>query len=172
VEELFWERPGAEPTLAEVAERAGVSVHSVIRRYGGRDGAATAAIERGVARVIAQRDQATPGDLKAAIAVLIDHYEEMGDRVVAMLAAEVRVPALKPIADRGRDAHAAWCERVFAPSLVARTGANRRRLLAQLIAICDVQTWRLLRRERRLGRSQTETALREMAGALIGAKTR
>src|SRR5215212_7518494 len=151
-------------TLADIAKRAGVSVHSIIRRYGGRDGAQTAAVERSNARVHAQRE-APPGDLDRAIGVLVAHYEELGDRVLAMLAVEERFPVVRPIADQGRAEHEAWCERVFAPALAARSGAARRRLLAQLIAICDVHTWGLLRRDRRLGRAQTEIALREMVGA-------
>jgi hypothetical protein len=44
--------------------------------------------------------------------------------------------------------HAAWCERTFRPP-------NARRL-AQLIAVTDVYTWKLLRRDRGLSRKQTD----------------
>ena len=79
--------------------------------------------------------------------VLVDHYEEMGDGVLLMLAAEPQFPGLTPIIDRGRDVHRQWCSRVFAPSLQARRGVDRTRLLAQLVAVCDVRTWQLLRRD-------------------------
>ena len=45
----------------------------------------------------------------------------------------------------GRAVHREWCARVFAPALTGQTGAARQRRLAQLTAVCDVHTWKLLR---------------------------
>lgn len=103
--ELFWEQPGEPVSLEKVARRAGVTVQTVIRRYGGRDGLFAAAADREAERVGRQRDEAPPGDLRGAVRVLLDHYEEMGDRVLALLAEEARSPALREVADRGRAAH-------------------------------------------------------------------
>jgi hypothetical protein len=75
---------------------------------------------------------------------------------------------LGEIADAGREFHAAWCERVFAPALDGLCGVGRERRLAQLIAVCDVQAWDLLRRRRGLSRHQTELALCEMLAPLTG----
>jgi hypothetical protein len=47
------------------------------------------------------------------------------------------------------------------------SGPLRRRRLAQLVAICDVYVWKLLRRDARLSRKQTELALIEMLTPLI-----
>jgi hypothetical protein len=44
----------------------------------------------------------------------------------------------------------------------------RRRGLAELVAICDVYVWKILSRDLRLGREQTELALGEMIHALRG----
>jgi AcrR family transcriptional regulator len=166
-EELFWENPAREPTLAELAERSGVSVHSVIRRYGGLDGVIDAAAERATARVEAERSEAAPGDIPGSVAVLVDHYEKTGDEVVAMLAAEGRREAVRRAADQGRAMHAAWCARIFATALAQRRRVDRRRLNAQLVAITDVYVWHILRRVRGLGREQTERALVEMLESLI-----
>lgn len=166
--ELFWEHPGTDISLDEVARRAGVSVQTVIRRFGGKDGLVAAGGEREGARIAAQRFQATPGDVAGAVSVLIDHYEEFGDRVVRMLAEEQRVAALAVVADRGRELHRDWCTRMFADALQRRTGADRQRLLAQLVAVCDVYTWKLLRRDSRLSRRQTELAIRELLNGLLG----
>ena len=160
--ETFWERPADTFSLEEVARRAGVSVQTVIRRFGGRDGLLAAAGEREAQRVRRQRDEAPVGDVEGAVRVLADHYEELGDRVLKMLAEEGRVPGLRPIADRGRSLHRQWCARVFAPTLAGRAGVERSRRLAQLAAICDVYTWKLLRRDAGLSRRQTELALVEL----------
>lgn len=166
--ELFWERPSVDISLDEVARRAGVSVQTVIRRFGGKDGLLAAGGEREARRIGAQRFQATPGDVTGAVSVLIDHYEEFGDRVVRMLAEEQRVAALAVVADRGRQLHRDWCTRMFADALERRSGVERERLLAQLGAVCDVYTWKLLRRDSRLSRRQTELAVRELLNGLLG----
>ena len=59
-----------------------------------------------------------------------------------MLAAEPQFPGLAPIVEGGREVHRDWCRRVFAPALEARRGVDRTRLLAQLVAVCDVGTWK------------------------------
>jgi AcrR family transcriptional regulator len=165
--EAFWEMPGEQISLEEVARRAGVSVQTVIRRFGGRDGLLTAAGEREAARVSEQRAQAPVGDAPGAVRILVDHYEETGDRVLKLLAEEERVPKLREILDRGRELHRRWCARVFAPALSGRTGVVRERRLAQLVAVCDVYTWKLLRRDAVLSRRQTELAMVELLEPIL-----
>lgn len=163
----FWERPVEGISLDEVARRAGVSVQTVIRRFGGRDGLFHAATEREAGRIRDQRDQAPVGDAVGAVHVLIEHYETTGDRVLKMLAEEERVPRLREIVDRGRALHRDWCARVFAPSLAGLRGVDRQRRLAQLVAVCDVYTWKLLRHDAGLSRRQTELALVELLNPML-----
>jgi AcrR family transcriptional regulator len=167
--EVFWELPGEPVSLNEVARRAEVSVQTVIRRFGGRDGLFAAAAEREIERTRGQRDLAPVGDVRGAVRVLVEHYEVWGDRVALLLAEEQRSPELREIAERGRVLHREWCSRVFAPTLKALAGANRRRRLAQLVAICDFYTWKLLRRDAQLGRRQTEIALVELLEPMLEA---
>lgn len=167
VEQLFWQEPGHEPTLETIAAAAGVSVQTVIRRFGGRAGAEAAAFARAGERVAAQRGQAPPGDLAGAVAVLVEHYEAFGDGVVRMLAVEHHRPLVAEVAADGRRLHEVWCERTFATTLVPLRGAVRARRLAQLMAVCDVATWRLLRRDRKLSRRQVELALAELLQPLV-----
>jgi len=165
--EAFWEMPGEQMSLEEVAHRAGVSVQTVIRRFGGRAGLMAAAGEREAARVSEQRALAPVGDAPGAVRILVDHYEETGDRVLKMLAEEERVPELHELADRGRELHRQWCARVFAPALAGLAGVDRQRRLAQLVTVCDVFTWRLLRRDAGLSRRQTELAMAELLEPML-----
>ncbi len=165
--EVFWELPTDQISLDEIARRAGVTVQTVIRRFGGRDGLLAAAVERESEKVRRQRNQAVSGDPAGAVRVLVDHYEVIGDRGLKMLAEEERIPALKSIVDQGRAIHRAWCARVFASALARCSGLKRERRLAQLVAVCDVYTWKLLRRDAGLSRRQTELAMGELLNPLL-----
>lgn len=160
--ELFWEMPIEQITLDEVARRSEVTVQTVIRRFGGKDGLIAATTDREREKISAQRDTAPVGDVNGAVHVLVDHYEVLGDRVLKLLADEGRSPALREILDGGRRVHRDWCARVFAPALAQLAGVERSRRLAQLVAVCDVYTWKLLRRDAGLSRRQTELALIEL----------
>ncbi len=159
--EVFFEEPTVTISLDAVARRAGVTVQTVIRRFGGRDGLLVAAAERESERVRKERE-VHPGDVEGAVRVLVAHYERTGNRVLRMLAEESRSAALRGIVDRGREMHREWCEVVFAPALAGLGASEYARRLAQLVAICDVYTWMLLRRQSGLSRNQTELALREL----------
>ena len=121
-----------------------------------------AAADREAAKVSRQRALAPVGNCAGAVRVLVDHYEEMGDRVMRLLTEEERNPGVRDVVERGRRLHRQWCARVFAPALEGRTGVERDRRLAQLVAVCDVYTWKLLRRDAGLSRRQTELALVEL----------
>lgn len=157
--EMFFEEPARTISLDEVARRAGVTVQTVIRRFGGREGLMTAAAQREAEQVREERNVA-PDDVDGAVRVLIAHYERTGDRVLRMLAEEPRSAALREIVDQGRRMHRDWCETAFASALAGLHGAARARRLAQLVAVCDVYTWMLLRRQSGLSRRQTALALR------------
>ena len=164
--EVFYDK--GDLALDDVAARAGVTVQTVIRRFGGREGLFAAALARESGRVSDQRDTAAVGDVPAAVRVLADHYEEMGDRVLALLALEDRSAAAAQVVGQGRLLHRAWCERVLAPALAGLDEAARARRLAQLVAVTDVYTWKLLRRDAGLSRDDVELALRELLDPLMG----
>ncbi len=71
--EVFWEMPTDQLSLDEVARRAGVSVQTVIRRFGGKAGLLAAASQREVEQVRHQREQAPVDDVAGAVGVLVDH---------------------------------------------------------------------------------------------------
>lgn len=156
-----------EVTLDQIAADAGVTVQTVIRRFGSKEGIVRALSEVVSARVMRQRDEAPVGDLRGALANLVEHYEREGDTAMHLLRQEQRVPAYAEVTERGRRLHAAWCARVFAPWLEELAGTDRRRRYAQVIAACDVYTWFLLRRQRGLSRRQTELALVELLEGVL-----
>lgn len=167
-EELLWSGPVDRMSLDVVAGRAGVTVQTVLRRYGTKDGLVAAAAARAVDRVRRQRDEAPIGDVAGAVANLLDHYEEMGERALRLLAEEAGSPLIAEIAETGRDLHRRWVERTFAPQLAGLRGAAHTRRRAQLVAVTDVYVWKLLRRDAGLSRRQVEQAVRELIDGLEG----
>ena len=153
---LWRERPLDEITLAAIAERAGVSVRTVIRRFGSREGVVAACIEADAAGIIAERGQVPAGDVEGALAVLLAHYERDGDAVLRTLALEATVAEARAIARAGRAGHRDWCARVFAPHLPTPGDSAYGARLDAFVAATDLYAWKLLRRD--LGRSPEETA--------------
>lgn len=165
---LHMERYYDQISLDDVAGRAGVTVQTVLRRFGSKDRLIDAASEEVRGRVLGQRGEAPVGDVAGAVKNLLDHYEEWGDSALRLLTQEDRVPAFRKATYAGRALHREWVERTFAPLLAERTGEARERLLAQLVAVCDVYVWKVLSRDLGLSREQTELALIEMIVALKG----
>jgi AcrR family transcriptional regulator len=164
---VFWERPTDQISLDEIAKRARVSVLTIIRRFSSKEGVFAAAVVRGAERIRRQRGAAAPGDVAGAVAILVEHYEELGDAVLRLLAEEGGSAPLHAIVERAREQHAEWCERVFAPALAPLHGVARKRRLAQLMAVCDVYVWKILRRDRRLSRAQASRAILELLEPLM-----
>jgi AcrR family transcriptional regulator len=166
VTELFWERPTDQVVLRDVAARAGVTVQTVLRKYGDKESLLAAAADRAMSRTAAER-AVMPGDVDTAIEVLLEHYERVGAQVLRLLAEEVRSPTLAEFAERGRALHREWCSAVFEDTLQSLSGVARQRRLAQVVAVCDVYTWKLLRLDAGLSRRQTQIALHELLGPLL-----
>jgi len=155
-------------TLQMIAERAGVTVQTVIRRFGSKDGVLDACMRTDAAEIVAQRGTAPVGDVRAALDVLFEHYEQLGDAVIRTLHLQERYPAAKAIADAGRAEHRAWCERVFAPYLPPAASSAYVTRVDAFVAATDLYLWKLLRRD--LGRS-TDEAL-QVVRALVDGLTR
>lgn len=155
-----------EVTVRGIAAAAGVALQTVLNHFPSKEALCAAANERLAGSIESARFSVEPGDIVAAITTLVDDYERTGDSNLRMLAVEERVPAVQPWLALGREGHERWCEQVFASALVGLAGRRRRRRLAQLVVVTDVYTWKLLRRDKGLSRSETITAMCELVAAL------
>lgn len=154
---LWVEGPVQEITLDRVAEKAGVTVRTILRKYGSKEGLFHAAIAEDAAGISAIKDRAEPGNLKLAVALLMEEYEATGMAIIRTLAIEHELPVASKILKNGRKSHRAWCERVFDPYLPARNHKQYPILLGALYAATDVGKWKLLRKD--LGYSKKETEI-------------
>ncbi len=155
----------AEISLDDVAAAAGVSVQTVLRRFGSRAGLVDAAFDHATSDVETER-VAPVGDVAACVRVIVDHYERRGDGVVLLLAQEDADETVARITATGRRMHRVWVEEVFGPHLPA--AVSERTALVDLLAVAtDVYTWKLLRRDQGLDRTTTEQRLHRLVAALI-----
>jgi AcrR family transcriptional regulator len=158
------QRPVAEIALADIAARAGVSVQTVLRHFGSRAGLVEEALGFAQAAVVEQR-RAPVGDPEAALRILVEHYESEGESVLLMLAQEQSEPLMARITTAGKRLHREWVAEVFAPYL--SRGGDGEQLLDLLVVATDVYAWKLLRRDRRLTRSQTEERMTALVRAVL-----
>jgi AcrR family transcriptional regulator len=163
---LSTERWLDEISLRDIAAHADVALQTVVRHFGTRDALLDALSRDLQERAEQQRFTAPAGDVANAVATIVALMEEAGPRVLRLLAQEDRVPGLRTAMDRGRATHRRWVKTVFGPLLPA-SGATRSRRLAQLVAITDIYTWKLLRLGQGLSRAATELALVEMIERLL-----
>jgi AcrR family transcriptional regulator len=153
-------------SLRAVADRAAVTVQTVIRRFGSKENLFAAVAQRRSGEIREQRDAAPVGDIAAATRLLVDSYERWGDEQLHLLAQERRAEMLAAAVASGRRYHRAWVERVFAPSLHGLPAQQRKRRVAELVAVTDLYTWRIFRRDLGFGRAETEAAMRDLVERL------
>jgi AcrR family transcriptional regulator len=164
--ELSHEKMTLDIVLVDIAQRAGVSVQTILRHFGTRDGLFDAT--ETFAREQVTEERATPpGDVPAAVRVLLDHYELRGDAVLRLLGQEFFDARAQRITDQGRRVHRSWVEDVFAPQLAAYPETDRAALTDLLVVATDVYTWKLLRRDRGLDRAQTERRVFHLIDVLL-----
>jgi AcrR family transcriptional regulator len=146
-----------EITLDEVAASAGTTRQTVIRLFSGKDGLLEAVIDLVRAEAVPRTSMAAAVSARAALEVLIAHYEAVGDMVVRFLAQEERHSALRPLLAQGRREHRAWVAERFGSMQGGLSEVERERQVTRLIVATDIYTWKLLRRD--LGKSQGEVLL-------------
>ena len=146
-----------EITLDGVAEDAGVTVQTVVRRFGSKEGLLSNAIKTLAVEINARRTS-PPGDLERLVRNLMEDYEQTGDAVIRLIALEPRHPALKQFLDFGRSEHRRWVSTAFAELLGKLPDPARQAAVDAVVILTDVYTWKLLRRD--MGHSTSETTAR------------
>jgi AcrR family transcriptional regulator len=163
---LFGEQLFDQVTLVAVADRAGVTVQTVIRRFGSKDQLYLAVARRRSVELRRARDEAIVGDLAGAVALLVAGYERWGTEILHLLTQERRSPVIVEILNDARRFHRDWVARVFAPQLALASEPQRQHELAKLVAATDLYSWKVLRQDMSLDADQTRAAITEIAAAI------
>jgi AcrR family transcriptional regulator len=155
--------------LEDVATDAGVTVQTVIRKFGNKTGLLDAA-HRHMGKTVMVRRATIPGDVDRAVDALTRDYEEAAPLILRLLDQEQIHAALKPVLDAGRRGHREWLEQTFAENLNALPAARRQAMLDALVVAADIYVWKLLRVD--MGRSLAayKQLVRQMLRAALAAK--
>jgi AcrR family transcriptional regulator len=159
--DLGRERMFPDVSLDDVAAAAGVSVQTILRHFKSRAGLTEATMDHAIATVTEER-HAPVGDADAAVAVIVEHYEDRGQTALLMLAQESSDPQVAELTRRGRAMHRTWVKEVFGPFVGPRDP-----LVDLLVVATDVYTWKLLRLDRRYSRARTEQLIHRMVTSLL-----
>lgn len=151
---LFWERDPDEITLEEIAARAGVTLQTVLRRFGSKDALFAAAAEVKSVDVMRSREPQRAGDRAGALRALFASYEQMAAVNWRLLRFERQNEVFHRILVKARALHRDWIARTFA-ELLPRSGVERGRRIDALFTVTDFYVWKLHRVD--LGRSRGET---------------
>lgn len=157
---LAGERRFVDITLDAVADRASVSVKTVLRQFGSRDRLISVAMDTAMGDVVEER-RTPPGDVDAAIHSVVEHYEARGRTALLMLAQEDHDEAARRSTDRGKAFHRAWVRDVFAPA------TDDDSVLDLLVVATDVYTWKLLRLDRGHSRALTERRMLDLVQGVL-----
>lgn len=165
----FASTPYERIRLEDIGADAGVTVQTVIRRFGGKAGLLLAVVTRELGRIAAARESAAQAAPAETLVALVEHYERYGHLILKTYAEAPLVAGLPDLAARGRAFHVDWCTRAFGTHLPAGLGDDERRLrLASIVALADATTWRILREDGRLTPAEVERALGDLLLPLIG----
>lgn len=163
---LFWERDPDQITLDEIAARAGVTLQTVLRRFGSKDAVFAAAAEEKSVEVARSREPERAGDRPAAMRALFASYERISELNWRLLRFENQNAVLHRILVKARALHRDWIARTFA-EVLPRSGAERERRIDALFTVTDFYVWRLNRTDLGRGRTETEAHILLLVDAVV-----
>lgn len=163
---LFRSRPFSEATLQAIAEAAGVTLQTVLRRFGSKEQVFTEAAKRQMISIFKAREVSTPGDIAATVGAIVASYEEMGDLNWRGVTQEEQFPLIKEFFDQARSRHREWIETCFADLIAGARGPKRERRILLLFAATDFYIWKLYRRDLGMNQAATTTHMTGLVTAL------
>jgi AcrR family transcriptional regulator len=163
-EALLASGPIADVTLQAIARGADVTVQTVLRHMGSREGCFDAVRERLKARIDAQRGHTRAGDVDGALDGLLTHYEAEGRLILNLVAQDTTDAFSHEAAEKGRAYHRAWVEHCFGPQLPKR---ERAPIVDALVVATDLSVWKLLRLDLRRSVAATKATMARLVRAVL-----
>jgi AcrR family transcriptional regulator len=162
--ELGYEELDLDPTLERIAARAGVSVQTVLRRFGSRAALLDEAVAAAQAAVA---DERLPAAAENPLLPLLAHYRLRGTFSLRMLAREDTDARAAEITAVGKRMHRDWVGTAFAGRLARHEPGRIEALTDLLVVATDVYTWKLLAPDRRLPEALVLDRMRTLVDAIL-----
>jgi AcrR family transcriptional regulator len=153
--ELWLIHPFSEITLEKIAQKSGVTVRTILRKFGSKEGLLEASMETDAGQLTQKRTEVIPGDLPGILDALLEEYERMGDALVRTLTVEYEFQWTQDILEKARVFHREWCEMVFKPFLPSKSSGRYELILSAFITATEFYLWKLLRKD--LGKTKEQT---------------
>lgn len=165
--ELFRSRPFQEVTLRAIADASGVTLQTVLRRFGSKERLFTEAAKAQTETIFKGREVSAPADIPAIVGTIVASYEGMGDLNWRGVSQEDQFPLIKEIFDKARARHRQWIETVFADVIGVPQGDERERRILLLFAATDFYVWKLYRRDLGMNRAFTTARMVDLVTSLV-----
>jgi AcrR family transcriptional regulator len=159
----------ADVTLEDVAREAGVTVRTILRQYGSKDGIMEAAFLEVGRQIEAARPASEPGDVEGALSAMLVQYEAEGDLNARVVAEEHEIPILHRLLELARKSHRKWLAHAFGPLVAHLPPAEREQRITALYAATEVQLWKVLRRDLHQSAGQTAVIFRQLVRGVLSA---
>ena len=166
---ILFEKGFDAVTLQAVADRTGVSLKSIVRYFGTREGLFRACMRASIAREESSR-VASPGDVAAIAHTLAQRYRPMADWIVHNAHIEFAYPVMEEWMANVRRSHRDWLATAFAPWLPRKGPVRERRLMA-LFWATEVRSWWAVSSAFGHGPATAEAVMRETLDALVASWT-
>ncbi|MEQ1884176.1 MAG: TetR/AcrR family transcriptional regulator [Bryobacteraceae bacterium] len=157
----------SEITLDHIAERCGLTVRTILRRFGSRDGLMALAFTQIQSEIDGSKVRTPAGDIDSALKSLLSQYEEMGDLNIRALEEEDQIPQLHEMLQFGRASHREWLRSTFGPHLAGKGAEEQEQWLTTYYAATEVYLWKVLRRDLGLDRDQTAATFRRLVDGVM-----
>ncbi len=163
----------AEPGVADVAARSGVSHRSVFRYFADRDELARVAFERAQARVapilLRPVDKSAPLDdrIEQLLACRTEAYRQLAPAARQLRNLALRQPALQGHLSRMRLQLRGVVQRLFAPELAAMDEERAADVLSALDVLTSFEAYELLRDDQKLSKARQARALSTAMAQLL-----
>lgn len=167
---------GRQPTIEEVADRAGISVRSVYRLFPDTDSLVREAIQdrADALRPMLQVDVPSTAPVAARVSALVAKRARAYDQVQAfrtvVMGQRHLHPAVAELLDESRNALRAQVMTLFSKELSKRTGAARNDLLDALELLTGWSAWDALRQEQGLSSARARRVIESALLALLGSR--
>jgi AcrR family transcriptional regulator len=156
--------PLAGVTLPAIAKGAKVTVQTVMRQMGSRDGCLAEVAKIVSDRVDSQRGHAKPGDVDSAISVLMEHYESESALILNLLEQSNKDETFaKRAAESGRVYHRNWIEHCFGPHIKDLD----KETVDSLVAATDIYLYKLLRLDMRRSFKATKAVIKRLVRGIL-----